>query len=248
MSELISAPLVVGIGGTARPGSATERVLRASLDAAAALGAHTLLFAGPDLELPMYAPGPLGWRARSLVEAVRLADGLILASPAYHGTLSGLVKNALDHLEHLKCADRAYLQGRAVGCIAVAGGAQGAASTLLGLRTIVHALRGWPTPLGLAVDTSDPVFDADGDVGDGVVLGRLDLLAEEVVGFARSSATGLEPPRSPRLHDGAPAEGVTSTARPSPSGWPRPSTRTTSALPERLHLPLPATGMEAATP
>jgi len=173
--ELTSAPLVVGIGGTARPGSGTERVLQACLDAAALLGARTLLFAGPDLELPMYAPGPRGGRARALVEAIRQADGLVLASPAYHGTISGLVKNALDHVEDLRCADRTYLEGRAVGCIAVAGGAQGAASTLLGLRTVVHALRGWPTPLGVAVE---------GGVIDEVVLARLDLLAEQVVGFA----------------------------------------------------------------
>jgi FMN reductase len=191
--ELTSAPLVVGIGGTARPGSGSERVLQACLDAAALLGARTLLFAGPDLELPMYAPGPRGGRARALVEAVRQADGLVLASPAYHGTISGLVKNALDHVEDLRCADRTYLEGRAVGCIAVAGGAQGAASTLLGLRTVVHALRGWPTPLGVAVDTSDPLFDADGAVGDEVVLARLDLLAEQVVGFARRQEATLAP-------------------------------------------------------
>src|SRR6185437_8649917 len=38
------------------------------------------------------------------------------------------------------------------------------------------------------------------------------------------------------------------SARPSRSGKPSPSTRTTPALPERLHLPLPAAGLEAAPP
>jgi len=183
-------PLIVGLGGTTADGSATERVLRASLDAAAALGAHTLLFAGADLDLPMYAAGRAGRqpRARALVEALSEADGVIVASPAYHGTLSGLVKNALDHAEDLRGADRPYLEGRAVGCIAVAGGPQAGAGTLAALRSIVHALRGWPTPLGIAVDTSDQVFDAAGAVGDAVVLGRLDLLADQVVGFAQAAA------------------------------------------------------------
>ena len=181
-------PLVVGIGGTTAPGSATERILRASLDAAGALGARTRLFAGADLDLPMYAPGPRGVRARALVDALARADGVILASPAYHGTVSGLVKNALDHAEDLRLADPPYLEGRAVGCIAVAGGPQAGAATLSALRAVTHALRGWPTPLGVAVDTSDRVFGADGGVDDAVVLCRLDLLAEQVVGFARLAA------------------------------------------------------------
>src|SRR4051812_25162124 len=130
--------LIVGIGGGLRAGSATEQVLRAALSSAASLGARTALFAGPDLDLPMYAPGPRGVRVAALVEAVRSADGVILASPAYHGTISGLVKNALDYVEDLR--EVGYLDGRAVGCIAVARGPQAAASTLSGLRTVVHAL------------------------------------------------------------------------------------------------------------
>jgi FMN reductase len=181
-------PLIVGLGGTTADGSATERVLRASLDAAAALGARTLLLAGSDLDLPMYAPGPRGRRARALVQALHQADGVILASPAYHGTVSGLVKNALDHAEDLRLADPPYLEGRAVGCIAVAGGPQAGAATLSALRAVTHALRGWPTPLGVAVDTSDRVFGADGCVDDAVVLCRLDLLADQVVGFAEAQA------------------------------------------------------------
>jgi FMN reductase len=183
-------PLIVGLGGTTADGSATERVLRASLDAATALGARTLLFAGSDLDLPMYAPGWAGRhpRARALVDALAEADGVIVASPAYHGTVSGLVKNALDHAEDLRLADPPYLEGRAVGCIAVAGGPQAGAATLSALRAVTHALRGWPTPLGVAVDTSDRVFGADGGVDDAVVLCRLDLLAEQVVGFAEAQA------------------------------------------------------------
>jgi FMN reductase len=192
-------PLIVGLGGTTADGSATERVLRAALDATAALGARTLLFAGADLDLPMYAPGRAGQcpRARALVEALAGADGVIVASPAYHGTVSGLVKNALDHAEELRCAARPYLEGRAVGCVAVAGGAQAGAATLATLRSVAHALRGWPTPMGVAVDTSDPVFGVDGAVDDAVVLGRLDLLAGQLVGFARATARA-EPVALPR--------------------------------------------------
>jgi len=49
-----------------------------------------------------------------------------------------------------------------VGCIATAAGWLGAVNTLGALRDIVHALRGWPTPLGAAINSAENVFDEEG--------------------------------------------------------------------------------------
>ncbi len=49
-------PLIVGLGGTTRPGSSSEKALAVSLRAAEQSGARTVMIAGPELELPMYAP------------------------------------------------------------------------------------------------------------------------------------------------------------------------------------------------
>ena len=80
---------------------------------------------------------------------------MIVGSPGYHGTLSGLVKTALDYVEQLSKDERAYLDGLPVGLIATAAGWQAAVSTLQALRTIVHSLRGWPTPMGVAVNVAE---------------------------------------------------------------------------------------------
>jgi FMN reductase len=212
------APLVVGIGGTMRSGSGTERVLRAALAATARRGARTLLLAGPDLDLPMYAPqsGERTAAARALVDRIGRADGVIVASPAYHGGPSGLVKNALDHIEDLRDATRPYLDGRAVGCIACAGGWQAAVATLTGLRSIAHALRGWPTPLGVALNTSEPVFGRDGALVDSGALAQLEILADQVVSFARRHAgapTNRHDDRFPHTRNLRPIAG-THPARP----------------------------------
>ena len=155
---------IVGVGGTTRPGSSTEKAIAVALKAAAAEGAETLLLGGSDLDLPLYAPERPDRtdRAARLVREIARADGMLVASPGYHGTVSGLVKNALDYVEDLRDDARPYLDGRAVGCIAVAYGWQAAVTTLGTLRTITHALRGWPTPLGVALNVSAPTFDADG--------------------------------------------------------------------------------------
>lgn len=183
------ALFVLGIGGTTRPGSSTEKALRVSLAAAEQEGAETLLLGGHDLMLPMYEPDPTHTErtpgAVRLVEAVKRADGLVVASPGYHGTMSGLVKNALDYVEDLREHDPPYLDGRAVGCVATAFGWQATVSTLIALRTVVHALRGWPTPMGAAINSAGQVFDGEGECTDDQARFQLELVGRQVVEFAR---------------------------------------------------------------
>jgi FMN reductase len=188
-----SACHVLGIGGTSRPGSTTERALSAALAAAETAGASVTLLGAADLDIPLYAPErpERDMRADRLLDLVQQADGIIIASPGYHGGISGLVKNALDYLEDLRDAPRPYLDGRAVGCIVCAHGWQATVTTLQSMRATVHALRGWPTPLGIALNSAEPLFDQDGSLSDSDVAARFAMLAEQVVGFARARAATL---------------------------------------------------------
>lgn len=183
-----AAPLIVGLGGAMRPGSSTEKALRVALAAAEAAGGRTLMFDGLALDLPLYAThvSERHVRAQALVAALREADGVMVGSPGYHGALSGQVKNALDYVEDMRRDERPYLSGRAVGCIATAAGWQAAVTTLTSLRGVVHALRGWPTPLGAAINTTEPAFDAEGGCIAPRVSETLEIIANHVVAFARS--------------------------------------------------------------
>jgi FMN reductase len=179
--------LIVGLGGTPRADSTTERCLRLALDRAQDLGCRTRMISGPTLPTDIYEfdPAVRTPEAAALIQALRDADGLILASPSYHGSISGLLKNALDYAEDLRQDSRVYLQDRAVGCIVCAEGAQALGSTLMAMRSVVHALRGWPTPFGAAVHTAVRPFDAEGRVVDEAVRRACETVAEEVVTFAR---------------------------------------------------------------
>lgn len=174
-------PLVVGIGGTIGGLSSTERALRIAVSAAEAQGFRTKLFGGAELaRLPLYDPKATSRTPEEteFVEAVRAASAIIIASPGYHGSISGVVKNALDLLEETARDDaRPYLADMPVGLIATAYGWQATGSTIAALRSIVHALRGWPTPLGVTVNAADGEADP----------GQLELLARQVV-------SRIEPP------------------------------------------------------
>jgi FMN reductase len=184
-------PLIVGIGGTTKPNSSTEKALRLVLADAEKRGAITRLVGGPFLaRLPIFDPEH---RERTpeqteLVEAVRSADGVIFGTPAYHGGMSGLIKNAIDLLEDLRDDRRPYLDRRAVGVIVTAFGWQGGGATLGSVRTIVHALRGWPTPLAVTLNTAEPLFDANGNCIDGKAASQLAVLTGQVVEFAQRFA------------------------------------------------------------
>ena len=178
---------IVGVGGTTKPDSTTELALKIALAQSAAEGASTTLFDGAFLVgLPHYGTPEAG-RSESgaaFVEAMRRADGVIVASPGYHGSISGLVKNAVDYLEETARDARVYLDGVPVGLIATAYGWQATGSTLSTLRSIVHALRGWPTPLGAGVKSANGLF-VDGRCTDPSTQAQLTLVGRQVEEFAR---------------------------------------------------------------
>ncbi len=183
-------PLIVGVGGTIRLGSSSEHALRFALGKARELGADTELLSGPEIALPIYSPAvpDRNATAQHFVALLRRAHGIIVASPGYHGSMSGLVKNALDYAEDMRDDALPYFEGRAVGLIACAFGWQATGSTLAALRSVVHALRGWPTPLGVAINTSEASFDRDSIGANPAVAGPLSILAKQVVQFARQRA------------------------------------------------------------
>jgi FMN reductase len=188
-------PYIVGIGGTTRSNSSTEKALRHALRACEQEGATTALFGAAELAaLPHYAPElpDRAEGARRLVDELRRADGVIVASPGYHGGVSGMVKNALDYTEDLREDSRPYFSGVPVGCIATGAGWQAIVTTLEALRAIVHALRGWPTPLGAAINTAQLVFSADGECQDEKVDFQLTTLAQEVLQFVRWKIAAAE--------------------------------------------------------
>jgi FMN reductase len=191
-NRMAESPLIVGIGGTTRVGSTSERAVATALRRAEALGCATMAFGAGAMPVEPYDPSrpDRSEQARALVAALRRADGVIIATPAYHGGISGLVKNAIDFVEDMRDDARVYFEGRAVGCIVCADGPQALGSTMASLRAIVHALRGWPTPYGAALNSRSRPFGGDGIEADPAAIRACELVADEVVAFARMMRRG----------------------------------------------------------
>lgn len=196
----VARPHIVIVGGTMRTGSTSERLARHCGMLLQAMGASTAVFPASELELPMYAPerATLHPAAQAFIRETQRCDGMIIASPGYHGGISGLLKNALDYIEELRTDTRPYLHGRAVGCIVTAAGWQGANSTLAALRSVVHALRGWPTPLGVAVNSTQSLGDSAGELNQDIAH-QLGIMSRQILQIAQwRDCAGGAPAQAPK--------------------------------------------------
>jgi FMN reductase len=191
-----SSPVrLVCIGGSTRPGSSSEKAVRVCAAAAEAVGAIVEVIVSRELMFPIYdtETNERSSEARRFVEAIAAADALVVASPGYHGSMSGMIKNVLDYIEDLRAGERVYLDGMPVGCVAVSYGWQATVTTLQSIRTTVHALRGWPSPLGATINASQKIFDDTGACIDDSARFQLETVAQQVVEFAQLRKAGYKP-------------------------------------------------------
>ncbi|MFE6849090.1 NADPH-dependent FMN reductase [Streptomyces sp. NPDC057686] len=181
----MGAPHIVLISGSLRAGSTCDRVAGWCALRCFEQGATARIFTGADIDFPAYRPGleKIDDAVACFLGELRRADGVVLVSPTYHATVSGLLKNALDFVNDIS-GPVPYLEGRAIGTVAVGMASQGAVSTLTTLRTIGHALRAWPTPIGVAICEvpAEPSVEEDGRLSSDAV--RLVEMVSQVVWMA----------------------------------------------------------------
>ncbi|WP_422661938.1 NADPH-dependent FMN reductase [Pannus brasiliensis] len=168
---------IVGISGSLRDGSYSARALEEAIDRARKLGAEVELLDLRQLSLPFCDGGdeyPDYPDVEKLRHAVRSADGLILATPEYHGSVSGVLKNALDLLSF------EHLSGKVAGTISVLGG-QSNNNALNDLRVILRWVHAWVIPEQVAIGQAWKAFDNDGKLIDEKLSERLDTFARSLV-------------------------------------------------------------------
>jgi FMN reductase len=166
----------VGIGGSLRPNSYSQIALSLAAARVEALGAEMEILDLRAMQLPFchgedeYLDYPDVERLRN---TVKLADGLILATPEYHGSVSGVLKNALDLM------DFEQLDGKVIGLISVLGG-QSNSNALNDLRVIMRWVHAWVIPEQIAVGQAWKAF-SDGKILDEKLSQRFDQFAQSLV-------------------------------------------------------------------
>jgi FMN reductase len=186
MSDLAGELNIVGIGGSLRPHSCSYLALEHAMTLLTQMGCRTHIVDLRQTGLP-FCNGDkneswIGYpEVARMRTAVSSAHALVLATPEYHGSVSGVLKNALDLL------DRKHLEGKVAGVISVLGGPANS-NALNDLSRIMRWCHAWVIPQYIAIGHASAVF-ADGQIRDLNLRRRF----EEFTGSLARSAT--------RMHD-----------------------------------------------
>ncbi len=168
---------LVGIAGSLRANSYSQQMLSLVAQRLEALGATVEIIDLRTLNLP-FCDGSKAYPdypdVARLQAAFQQADGMILATPEYHGSVSGVIKNALD----LMSFDQ--LSGKVAGLISVLGG-QSNSNALNDLRTILRWVHAWVIPDQLAIAQAWQAFGPDGKLQDEKLSERVDRFAQSLV-------------------------------------------------------------------
>ncbi len=172
---------IVGLCGSLREGSYSRRAVEIALEGAGAAGVETMLIDLRDYKLVFYGSVPdeeFPDDVHRLRADVRAAQGIILATPEYHGGLSGVLKNALDLMRFDE------FEGKMIGLIGVSGGRLGAVNALNSLRTIGRTLHAWVLPQQVSIPEAWRCFDEQGNITDEELAQRLAEVGLMVARFA----------------------------------------------------------------
>jgi NAD(P)H-dependent FMN reductase len=171
---------IVMIAGSNRHNATSTKLLRYIESILTARNIDVTLIDLSAVHLPLYSPDSVDVHpeAASLIASVDGADGLILATPEYHGSISGSLKNALDYL------DNCHVEGKPVLPISSAGGPLGV-SSLIHMQCIIRNLHGIVCPNWISVGGSEPAFDRDGVPLDMEIKHRIDQAVEQFIGLVR---------------------------------------------------------------
>ncbi len=166
---------VLGVAGSVRQGSYSTRSLKIALEYAKKQGAEVRLLDLNTVVLPLYDPSaPASKEVEHTTEAIAWADAFILASPDYHGSMSGALKNFLDYFYE-------EFAGKVFGYI-VASHEKGL-TVMEQMRTAVRQCYGWSMPYGVSINGPQD-FTGD-EIRDTRLSNRLRMMARDLVVYGR---------------------------------------------------------------
>jgi NAD(P)H-dependent FMN reductase len=175
------ATRILGVTGSLRKNSHSTRTLTILLEIAAKrFGAEVNLLNLRETNLPFYNPGiaetdQLYDNIKTATQAVDWADTFVLASPDYHGSMSGTLKNFLDHFWQ-------EFAGKTFGYLCTSH--EKGLTVMDQMRTAVRQCYGWSLPYGVSINSGQD-FNAKGEIINSELSKRLNMLARDLIVYGK---------------------------------------------------------------
>jgi NAD(P)H-dependent FMN reductase len=174
---------ILGVAGSMRQESYSTLGLKMVLEEAKKYGSESHLLDLRDINLPLYDPGAPSSNdspfnnsnnvLEKITTALKWADALVLASPDYHGSISGTLKNFLDYFWE-------DFAGKTFGYI-IASHEKGL-TVADQMRTAVRQCYGWSMPYNISIN-GEKDFDSEGNLVNPALVKRIKMLARDLVTY-----------------------------------------------------------------
>jgi FMN reductase len=174
---------VLGVAGSMRQQSYSTRTLKIVLEEANKYASEPYMLELRKINLPLYDPSEITSDEPSpnnnnnvlerITTALKWADAFVLASPDYHGSMSGGMKNFLDYFWE-------DFAGKTFGYI-VASHEKGL-TVADQMRTTVRQCYGWSMPYNISIN-GEKDFDSKGNLVNSALAKRIKMLARDLVTY-----------------------------------------------------------------
>jgi NAD(P)H-dependent FMN reductase len=175
---------VLGVAGSMRQQSYSTRALKMVLEEAKKYNTESYMLELRKINLPLYDPSEItpdefssNNNNTNVLERIttflRWADVFVLASPDYHGSMSGGMKNFLDYFWEV-------FAGKTFGYV-VASHEKGL-TVADQMRTAVRQCYGWSMPYNISIN-GERDFDSTGNLINSALAKRIKMLARDLVTY-----------------------------------------------------------------
>jgi NAD(P)H-dependent FMN reductase len=173
---------ILGVGSSMRKNSYGTKALEFVLDIIKKHDTETRLLNLRETKLPLFDPDgsteedtSLYEELRKITDYVNWADAFVLVSPDYHGSMSGVMKNFLDHFWE-------EFAGKTFGYICTSH--EKGLTAMDQMRTSIRQCYGWSLPYGVSIN-GELDFNTKGEIINDLLAKRLDMFAHDLVTYDR---------------------------------------------------------------
>lgn len=173
---------VLGVGSSMRENSYGTKALKFVLNMTKKYDTETHLLNLRETKLPLFDPDEsteedtlLSDELRKITDYVIWADAFVLVSPDYHGSMSGVMKNFLDHFWE-------EFAGKTFGYVCTSH--EKGLTAMDQMRTAIRQCYGWSLPYGVSIN-GELDFNTKGEIINDLLVKRLDMLAHDLITYGR---------------------------------------------------------------
>lgn len=169
---------ILGVAGSMRKDSFGTKILKIVIDIATKYKSETSLLELRKVNMSLYNPDlsiQSDINLQKVTDQVNWADAFILVSPDYHGSMSGSMKNFLDHYWE-------EFAGKTSGYICTSH--EKGLTVMDQMRTAVRQCYGWSLPYGISVNGSED-FNEEREIVNKLLNKRLKMLARDLVIYSK---------------------------------------------------------------